>query len=647
MPQATDNCEVTVTQESGPASGTALAVGTHTILYHATDNAGNSVSCQWTITVVDTQDPTAVCQDITIYLDENGEASIIPDDIDGGSSDDCALQGLAISMSEFDCDNVGDNQVTLTVTDAGGNTAICVAEVTVVDNIAPTIECPDDINVTNDPEVCGAIVEYPDILIDDNCPVSTNTMETITFDYTGGVQEWVVPAGVTEINIDAWGASGGDGDFVGNIGTGGLGGRSNGDLTVTPGETIYIYVGGEGTSVEASGDYGGGGFNGGGDAYGGDNGNRGGGGGASDVRQGGSTLNDRVLVAGGGGGACCSGAGGAGGGLVGQDGQRTVGSINGSGGTQTSGGLKGCCCDPSNDPNGTFGAGGFVPTSCSNTIAGGGGGWYGGGAGNNAGGGSSYLGGVDNGFTTMGAQSGNGFVTISYNVSGLMQVAGLPSGSTFPVGTTVNHFIVTDPSGNTAECSFSVTVTDDELPTIACPANVTLNTSNLGTTGDCFAQYEWEHPIADDNCGVAAHSVVYTNPDGTIDGPYDAWQITNGTINPLANHNFGIGNTTITYYVDDVHGNTNTCAFVVTVADDELPEFLSCPPNITVTTDVGECSSVQTWSLPQATDNCEVTVTQESGPASGTALAVGTHTILYHATDNAGNSVSCQWTITV
>jgi hypothetical protein len=38
------------------------------------------------------------------------------------------------------------------------------------------------------------------------------------------------------------------------------------------------------------------------------------------------------------------------------------------------------------------------------------------------------------------------------------QIAGLPSGSTFPLGTTVNTFRVTDASGNTAECSFKVTV---------------------------------------------------------------------------------------------------------------------------------------------------------------------------------------------
>ena len=40
------------------------------------------------------------------------------------------------------------------------------------------------------------------------------------------------------------------------------------------------------------------------------------------------------------------------------------------------------------------------------------------------------------------------------------QTVGLASGEVFPIGVTTNTFVVTDASGNTAECSFSVTVND-------------------------------------------------------------------------------------------------------------------------------------------------------------------------------------------
>ncbi|MFN8395287.1 MAG: HYR domain-containing protein [Bacteroidia bacterium] len=45
---------------------------------------------------------------------------------------------------------------------------------------------------------------------------------------------------------------------------------------------------------------------------------------------------------------------------------------------------------------------------------------------------------------------------------GLSQSAGLASGAAFSVGTTVNSFTATDASGNTATCSFTVTVSDNE-----------------------------------------------------------------------------------------------------------------------------------------------------------------------------------------
>ncbi|MFN8394955.1 MAG: HYR domain-containing protein [Bacteroidia bacterium] len=58
------------------------------------------------------------------------------------------------------------------------------------------------------------------------------------------------------------------------------------------------------------------------------------------------------------------------------------------------------------------------------------------------------------------------------------QTAGLASGAAFPVGTTTNTFRVTDASGNSATCSFTVTISDSELPTITCPTNITGNNDN-------------------------------------------------------------------------------------------------------------------------------------------------------------------------
>ncbi|MGB8964955.1 MAG: glycine-rich protein [Candidatus Cybelea sp.] len=132
--------------------------------------------------------------------------------------------------------------------------------------------------------------------------------------------------------------------------TGGNGGIVTATIAVTPGETLAIFVGGEGTGDTSNCSPGSdGGFNGGG-AGGSENYclNGTGGGGASDVRQGGDELGDRVIVAGrGGGGAIANsvfaaGDGSFGGGNVGARGTGVpVGGYGGTGGTQDRGGKGG------------------------------------------------------------------------------------------------------------------------------------------------------------------------------------------------------------------------------------------------------------------------------------------------------------------
>lgn len=142
-----------------------------------------------------------------------------------------------------------------------------------------------------------------------------SVVDTETFSFTGAQQNFTVPAGVTSITVEAWGAEGGDGNDEGGAGVPGAGangGKVTATITVTPGETLAIFVGGQGaaaTTVGQDSTGGTGGFNG-GAAGGGDgdpptsaSGAGGGGGGASDVRRGGTALTDRVVVAGGGGGA--------------------------------------------------------------------------------------------------------------------------------------------------------------------------------------------------------------------------------------------------------------------------------------------------------------------------------------------------------
>ena len=68
-----------------------------------------------------------------VYLDNSGNASITAEDINGGSTDNIGIASFDLDKTSFNCSEIGDNIVTLTVSDAAGNTDNCVAVVTVLD----------------------------------------------------------------------------------------------------------------------------------------------------------------------------------------------------------------------------------------------------------------------------------------------------------------------------------------------------------------------------------------------------------------------------------------------------------------------------------------------------------------------------------
>jgi hypothetical protein len=85
--------------------------------------------------------PTALCRDIVVQLDGNGNATITAAQVNNGSSDNCALGMLSVSPSAFTLANLGVNTVTLTVNDANGNSSTCAAQVTVENNQLPNAVC--------------------------------------------------------------------------------------------------------------------------------------------------------------------------------------------------------------------------------------------------------------------------------------------------------------------------------------------------------------------------------------------------------------------------------------------------------------------------------------------------------------------------
>lgn len=213
-----------------------------------------------------------------------------------------------------------------------------------------------------------------------------------SYGVTGSQQTFTAPvAGTYRLTV-----YGGRGGTVSGS-SGGAGGSATGTVTLSSGESLYIYVGGAGgtgTNV---------GYNGGGTGQI----NQGAGGGGTDIRRGGTALSNRIIVAGGGGGQYTPYAAGDGGGTNGGNAQ-TNNEVVITGGSQGGGGNYGGSLGQGGNWNGNY------------TGAGGGGGYYGGGSNGSGapacncggGGGSGYIGGVSGGSMTTGGNNGGGSAVI-------------------------------------------------------------------------------------------------------------------------------------------------------------------------------------------------------------------------------------------
>ncbi len=202
-------------------------------------------------------------------------------------------------------------------------------------------------------------------------PTAGAILSDVNFSYTGANQTWVVPAGITSIVFKAWGAGGGGGSG----GVGGGGGFVQETLSVTPGETLNIKVGGGGQYSGAQPSY------------------QSGGGGWTSIDRSATYL----AGAGAGGGGSNAQSGGAGGGLTGASGAATAGTpptggTQSAGGTAQSGGGSGssltggnCANDTAADGQGGYNGGGKGDgDNATYTSGGGGAGFFGGGSGGNA-----------------------------------------------------------------------------------------------------------------------------------------------------------------------------------------------------------------------------------------------------------------------
>ncbi len=150
----------TVTSISG------LMPGNYSLTVTDANNCPKSLSTQ--ISVTDQTPPALNLKNATVDLDNSGVVTVSASLFDNGSTDACGIASWTITPNTFDCYETGQNTVTITATDPGGNTSSGTAVVTVVDNIVPAIICPANI-VTGS---CNPVVQFNLPQVTDNCQIN-------------------------------------------------------------------------------------------------------------------------------------------------------------------------------------------------------------------------------------------------------------------------------------------------------------------------------------------------------------------------------------------------------------------------------------------------------------------------------------------
>ncbi len=182
-----------------------------------------------------------------------------------------------------------------------------------------------------------------------------------------------------------------------------------------------------------------------------------------------------------------------------------------------------------------------------------------------------------------------------------------PSGSFFPIGSTIVTSVATDNIGHIDSCSFFITIEDREAPTVI---EFQTDTTLYTVTGEWWSQLSYDFS-AIDNCS----------------------EVTLSSSHPTGSY-FAIGNTTVYCFATDSSGNVDTTSFVVTVIDNEAP-VVTCPETIFLPNENSLCGAVVQFLVTASDNSLQSTLTVSE--TSGTFFQVGTTYVAATAVDPYGN----------
>ena len=108
-----------------------------------------------------------------------------------------------------------------------------------------------------------------------------------------------------------------------------------------------------------------------------------------------------------------------------------------------------------------------------------------------------------------------------------------------------------------------------------------------------------------------------------------------------------IGTREVILTLRDRRGNEVNCKTTLTIVDNGAPIVSGCPGDIAVEIEAGESAATVAWTEPTFVDNCDDDIDVSVNKRPGDTFPEGNTVVTYTATDNFGNSVQCEFTVTV
>jgi len=607
-----DNCGIdsfAINLNTFDCSDTGLNVVT-LIAFDASGNVSDSATAS--ANILDTIPPSISTQNISVYLDANGEASITASQINNGSADNCGIASYSLSLDTFDCGHVGSNTITLTITDVHGNQSSDTATVTVLDTIAPQVftqnaivyldssgqftlspatidsgswdscgidsswisQTSFDCSAVGDTIAVSLFVEDVSgnssldssfvITLDTIAPTILVQNITVALDSTGNAS-----IDTSMINNGSWDACGIDAMYLSQL---------NFDCGDVGSNTVTLFVQDINGNIESE---------------------------SATV-----TILDSIAPS-----------------IIIQSlvvyldsfGQAVITADSMDIGSWDSCGVASISISDTSFDCANHGDTITIIFTATDVNG-------------NPSMDSAFVLVLDTLPPTIFATNDtvyldtSGLFILDYNVvdTGTMDACSIDSmylsDSTFDcssVDSTVDiWYIAVDTFGNTDSLQIGITVLDTINPTIQCLDSIVVNNDS----GVCGATIFFEWPEVDDNCSI--DSLVQIDTTGLDSGMV-----------------FPVGITQLTYAVFDQSGNSDTCSFIIEVIDIETPTLICAA-------DTSICDSIFTFALPNYLDNCAgLDVIQIAGIGTGLFYPVGTTVNTFVVSDLYGNTDTCSFEV--